>query len=169
MSATLWKIIAGLVLLAALMFSCFMAGDHHVQKKWDAEKAAEQKQADFHQVQSDAWSDTTHNVYLHTVTEIKTKGDTIIREVPKYVTVKDDSVYAVNRGFIRVLNAAATGVPISEAPSGTDGSPAGIAISAIATHVAGNYEQCRLTAAQLTSMQSWVEGQGRIAATPAPQ
>ncbi len=84
------------------------------------------------------------------------KGDTIVREVPVYVTKEADARCTLTRGFVGVHDAAARGESL-RAPTGNPDAPAeGLTASAVARTVAGNYTTCHATAEQLRALQEWV-------------
>lgn len=69
--------------------------------------------------------------YVDRVQVIEKRGETIIKEVPVYVTADDDARCAVPAGFIRLHNAAATGADLRRPTGAADeasppaGEPAG--------------------------------------------
>ncbi len=80
--------------------------------------------------------------YRDRIKVVKEKGDTIIKEVPIYVTHEDTAHFGVNAGFVRSYNAAFTGT--SAGPSSElDRKPAGIPLTEIADTVAFNASVCR--------------------------
>ncbi|MFT0733907.1 hypothetical protein [Ralstonia wenshanensis] len=91
---------------------------------------------------------------------IRLKGDTIIKEVPRYVTVQADAACVVPRGFVRLHDAAAAGTVPNPDTGDADAAPAGIALSTVASTVAANYTGCHVDAARLTSLQQTLRDQG---------
>lgn len=94
---------------------------------------------------------------------------TLIREVPRYVTVESDRRCDVPVGFVRLHDAAAEGRDPVSAPAGEPHDAAsGLALSAVAGTVAENYGSCRETAERLTALQAWVRSQAAVAAGARP-
>ncbi|QRM24279.1 hypothetical protein [Burkholderia pseudomallei] len=93
--------------------------------------------------------------YVDRVRIVREKGDTIIKEVPVYVDREADRACVVPLGFVRVHDAAAANVPVGD-PGSTDAAAAGIALSAVAATVAGNYTTCHENAEQLIALQARV-------------
>lgn len=91
---------------------------------------------------------------------IRLKGDTIIKEVPRYVPVQADAACVVPRGFVRLHDAAAAGALPDSDTGDTDSAPSGIALSAVAGTVAANYADCHVDAARLSSLQQTLRDQG---------
>ncbi|WP_413708077.1 hypothetical protein [Ralstonia sp. Ralssp110] len=91
---------------------------------------------------------------------IRLKGDTIIKEVPRYVPVQADAACVVPRGFVRLHDAAAAGAVPDANPGDADAAPAGVALSAVAGTVAANYTGCHVDAARLSSLQQTLRDQG---------
>ena len=93
--------------------------------------------------------------YVDRVRVVREKGETIIKEVPVYVPVQADAACSINRGFVRLHDAAATG-ELPEPARDADATAAGIALSAVAGTVAANYQSCHENAEQLRALQEWV-------------
>ena len=91
---------------------------------------------------------------------VRLKGDTIIKEVPRYVPVQADAACVVPRGFVRLHDAAAAGTVPNPDTGDADAAPAGVALSAVASTVAANYTDCHVDAARLTSLQQTLRDQG---------
>lgn len=89
--------------------------------------------------------------------EIQTVTKTIIKKVPVYVTREADSRCAVPRGFVRLHDSAAAGMPPVPDTSGEpDDGPSGVALSAVAGTVVDNYGSCQETRQQLIDLQDWL-------------
>ena len=128
-----YRWLALVLLAAALIGFGWIKGAGHVQAQWDA---AVQKQT------------------LQTAA-VREKGDTIVKEVPVYVPVQADAACTINRGFVRLHDAAAAG-ELPEPARDADAAAAGIALSAVAGTVAANYQTCHENAEQLRALQGWV-------------
>ena len=144
------------LLAAALSGFGWIKGAGHVQAQWDA---AIQQQALQTAAARERQAQATVKVvtqYVDRVRVVREKGDTIIKEIPVYVTTQADAACTVNRGFVRLHDAAAAG-ELPEPARDTDAAAAGIALSAVAGNVAANYQQtCHENAEQLTALQVWV-------------
>ena len=93
--------------------------------------------------------------YVDRVRVVREKGDTIIKEIPVYVPVQADAACTINRGFVRLHDAAAAG-ELPEPARDADAAAAGIALSAVAGTLAANYQTCHENAEQLRALQVWV-------------
>jgi hypothetical protein len=71
------------------------------------------------------------------------------------VPVQADAACTINRGFVRLHDAAAAG-ELPEPARDADAAAAGIALSAVAGTVAANYQTCHENAEQLRALQAWV-------------
>lgn len=92
--------------------------------------------------------------------EVRTVTQTLIREVPRYVTVASDAQCIVTVGFVRLHDAAATGLlsdPADAAGQSAD-APSGVALSAVGSTVAENYGGCREDREALKGWQAWWAG-----------
>ena len=148
-----WLAIAALAV--ALTGLGWVKGAGHVQAKWDAAIHQQTLQtAAVRQRQAEATVKVVTQ-YVDRVRIVREKGATIFKEVPVYVPVQADAACTINRGFVRVHDAAAAG-ELPEPARDADAAPAGIALSAVAGTVAANYQICHENAEQLRALQAWV-------------
>lgn len=89
-------------------------------------------------------------------TEIRTRTETLTREIPRYITAADDARAVINTGFVRLHDAAALGLAPPAPDPGADAAPSGVALSAVARTVADNYGACHLWRAQVIGLQDYV-------------
>lgn len=148
-----------LLALAALGIALFsfgwLKGASHVQAQWDAATAALQQaqaQAQIRQAQATVKVVTE---YVDRIRVVREKGDTIIKEVPVYVPVQADAACTINRGFVRLHDAAAAG-ELPEPIRDADAAAAGLTLSAVAGVVVANYQACHENAEQLRALQQWL-------------
>ncbi|MDB0529703.1 hypothetical protein LBW56_23835 [Ralstonia solanacearum] len=97
--------------------------------------------------------------YVDRVQTIRLKGDTIIKEIPRYVPIQADAACAVPRGFVRLHDAAAGTVP-APGTGDADAAPSGVALSTVAATVADNYTDSHANSEQLTELQQLLRDQG---------
>ena len=150
-----YRWLALVLLAAALIGFGWVKGAGHVQTQWDA---AVQKQTLQVAAVRERQAQATVKVvtqYVDRVRVVRAKGDTIIKEVPVYVSVQADAACTINRGFVRLHDAAAAG-DLPESARDADAAPAGIALSAVAGTVAANYQTCHENAEQLRALQTWI-------------
>lgn len=150
-----YRLVVLAVLGVALVGFGWIKGASHVQAQWDA---AIQQQALQTAAIRERQSQATVKVvtqYVDRVRIVREKGETIIKEVPVYVPVQADAACTINRGFVRLHDAAAAG-DLPEPARDADAAATGIALSAVAGTVAANYQTCHENAEQLTALQVWV-------------
>ncbi len=94
--------------------------------------------------------------YVDRVQIVRERGATITKEVPIYVTAKADAACSVPVGFVRVHDAAALGTDLAGAAGDPDAPAPGVALSAVADTVAGNYTTCHANAEQLIALQDYL-------------
>ena len=153
--AWLYRLLGFMALAAALIGLGWIKGAGHIQTQWDA---AVQKQALQAAIVAERQAQATVQVvtqYVDRVRVVREKGDAIIQEVPVYVPTQADAACTVNRGFVRLHDAAATG-RLPEPTTDADAPATGLALSAIATTLAANYQTCHENAAQLRALQQWI-------------
>ena len=151
MTIILYRALAALAVLAALVGIGWMKGANHVQSKWDAANLSatvaiakqQQKQAEV----------TTQVVtqYVDRWRTVHTAGQTIIKEVPVYVPATTPDL----PGGFRVLHDAAATGQLPDASGSADAPP--VPAQDIASTLASNYLTCRETAEQLTALQEWAK------------
>ncbi len=148
------------IVINALVFA-WVKGDEHGTAKLTAFKtqaaqvlaADEQKEAE-----------VTANVVTRYVSEqviIHDKAQTITKEVPVYVTSKDDSACTINNGFVSLWNDANTGT-VPGAPGPTDETPSAVKLSDVATEHSKESEAYNSLANQLTELQAWITAQQKV-------
>ena len=149
------RLLALAAMAAALLGLGWVKGAGHVQARWDA---AVQQQS----LQTAALRERQAQATVKVVTEyvarvrvVRERGDTIIKEVPIYVPVQADAACTINRGFVRLHDAAAAG-ELPEPARDADAPATGLALSAVAGTVAANYQTCHENAEQLRALQGWV-------------
>ncbi|UII65660.1 hypothetical protein [Xanthomonas translucens] len=104
--------------------------------------------------------------YVDRVQVVREVGATITREVPVYVTEKADAACPVPVGFVRLHDAAAEGRVPDPTAEDPDAPAEGVALSAVADTVSGNYTACHENAEQLIALQTWVNA--HVPPEPAP-
>jgi hypothetical protein len=145
-----------LVALGVALFGFgWIKGAGHVQARWDAALQEQVLQATAVREQQAQATVKVVTQYVDRVRVVREKGETIIKEVPIYVPVQADAACTINRGFVRLHDAAATG-ELPEPARDTDAAAADIALSAVAGTVAANYRACHENSEQLTALQGWV-------------
>ena len=150
-----YRLLALAALGLALVGFGWVKGAGHVQAQWDT--AVQQQALQATAVREEQAQATVEVIteYVDRVRVVREKGDTIIKEVPVYVPVQADAACTINRGFVRLHDAAAAGA-LPEPARDTDAAAADIALSAVAGTVATNYQTCHETAEQLRALQTWV-------------
>ena len=161
-----------LLAVATLGFAAFVLGwtkgSQHVQTQWDT---ATQQQALHAATERERQANTAVKVvtqYIDRIRIVHEKGDTIIKEVPVHVPAQADAACTINRGFVRLHDAAAQG-ELSEPARNPDAAAAGLALSAVARTVAANYQTCLENAEQLRALQAWVGQMLALEQVPSPK
>ena len=151
---------AGLALAAAWWLHSlgYKAGAAAVQAEWAAERAQLEEQHDAEVARLNAAARYMDVRFVETVREVEGQTRTIVKEVPRYVTVEADRACPIPVGFVRLHDAAASGDGLpADPPAGrADEASSGIALSAVAETVAGNYGTCRRNAEQVIALQAYL-------------
>lgn len=159
------KLVAAGLLLAALV-GLYGLGHHRgaasVQAQWDKQARAEAMAAQIQVDKSELVSQMVVDHYIDRVQIVLAQGAVITKEVPVYVTPTADARCTVPVGFVRLHDAAAQGQSLPAAPVAAVDAPSGLALSAVASTVAGNYGICRATAERLSALQDWVKRQHEV-------
>ena len=150
-----YRLLALAVFGLALVSFGWNKGAGHVQAQWDATVRQQALQATAVREEQAQATVEVITEYVDRVRVVREKGDTIIKEVPVYVPVQADAACTINRGFVRLHDAAAAGA-LPEPARDADAAAADIALSTVAATVATNYQTCHETAEQLKALQTWV-------------
>jgi hypothetical protein len=98
--------------------------------------------------------------YAPAVAAIAANASALTKEIPAYVTPKDDARCVINTGAVRLLHDAASGLPaLPDAASSTDDAPSGVALSKLVGTDVDNDEAAAANAEQLAALQAWVRAQ----------
>lgn len=154
------RAVAILALLAAAAgLACWATARYHaaVDRAEKAETAAGELRTQLTNAQG---ATVTVTKYVDRERVIRVKGDTVIKEVPRYVTVQADAACVVPRGFVRLHDAAAAGAVPDPDTGDADAAPSGVALSAVAGTVAANYTDSHANSEQLSALQQALRDQG---------
>jgi hypothetical protein len=94
--------------------------------------------------------------YVDRVRVIHDTTQVIQREIPTYVTPATDRTFPLPVGFVRLHDAAASGVSAFPAAGPADATAATIATSVATGVIVTNYGICHETAEQLSALQNWI-------------
>lgn len=100
-------------------------------------------------------------VYQDRIKKIYVQGAQIEVDIPKYIRPVDDTRFAVNAGFVRVLDAAYEGAVAGPAAD-SDREPSGLALSEIAEVEAHNATSCRVWREQSLGWRDFYAGQQKV-------
>lgn len=104
--------------------------------------------------------------YRDRIQKIYVQGKTIEKEVPVYVTQRDDDRCTVNAGFVRSYNAAWSNTAASGAAE-SDRESAGVALSAVAEVQAHNAAACHAWREQALAWRAFYDGLRATLSAPA--
>lgn len=133
----------------------WIAGTRHVQTRWDSTVASQRMAVAGVKTQQAEAAIQVVTKYVDRIQVVREKGDTLIQEVPVYVSIQTDAACTVHRGFVSLHDAAAAG-ELPTAPGDPDAPAEGLALSAVAATVVSNYQTCHENAEQLRALQDWI-------------
>lgn len=156
-----YKLLAIVLSAIAIAFGSYLYGKKVNELKWVA-KAAEMT-ARIAELEAQGQIETVKVItkYVTKIVEVEKHGQEIQSQIPTYVTSNDNARCVINTGFVRIHNSAA-GEEIPDTSGVTNETPSGVALSTVASTVAGNYTSCRANAEQLKSLQEWVLKQEKV-------
>lgn len=153
-----WVMLAAAVLLAIAFTTGLGTGNHYgrqeVQAKWDKQTLANAQALHAAIEHQTVVTQASETVYLDRVRVVHDHGETIIKEVTKYVPRTDPDL---SGGFRLLHDAAASGEPLPGPAAGADAAP--VAAQEAAATVTSNYEACRANAETVKGFQEWARGQ----------
>lgn len=165
----IWLAILGLV-GAFLSGGAYLAGVRAERAAWEA-RIANERAAWAEQVQKlaeqQAQKARAADVAVQASQErIRVVTRTIREKVPVYVTPESDARCVVPAGAVRLLNAAAQGVPPApEHPALPHAAPSGVALSAVVGTTVDNYGTCHADQDRLSKLQALLVGLGMAPVT----
>lgn len=173
MTKKMYAAIAVAILLAAVFAAGWAAYNHAidvgrqlgaaaVQGKWDVERAAMREEIEALKLIQGKITTIVETQYLDRVRVIREQGQTIIKEVTKYVPIDTP---ALPGGFRLYHDAAASGSALPDPAGIADAAP--VAAQDLAVTVAANYETCRANAATIEAWQDWATQQAKATGTAA--
>lgn len=136
-------------------------GSNRTQLKWDAAIADQAKRSAKIQLKQSGATVRVVTQYVDRVRTVRVAGETVIRKVPIYVTREADRRCPVPAGFVRMWNAANSGIDPG-APGDSDAATSPVVLSDVATQHAREAEQCRETEEQLIGLQYWIKVQYKV-------
>ena len=150
-----YRLLALAALCIALAGLGWLKGASHVQAQWDAATTAQQQAQSQLQTRQAQATVQVVTQYVDRIQVVREKGDTLIQEVPVYVSVQADAACTVHRGFVSLHDAAAAG-ELPQPARDADAPAEGLALSAVAATVVTNYQTCHENAEQLKALQDWI-------------
>jgi hypothetical protein len=151
------KLIIGGVLVAAVCTGLFIFALHQREIGRDKYIAQVEKTQMHYKGQAKKVTIKVVTEYIHDTQVIKEKGDTIIKKVPVYVTVKDDRACTINNGFVSLWNSANT-MRVPNTSARVNAAPSSIVLSDVAAQHVTEANICHGTERQLKGLQDWVRG-----------
>jgi len=98
--------------------------------------------------------------YTPTLATTAASFQALTKEIPTYVTPPDDARCTLTTGAVRLLDAAARGLPAVPDPAGSaDDASSGVALSQLVGTDVSNDEAALENAEQLSALQAWVRAQ----------
>ncbi|QBC44477.1 hypothetical protein [Iodobacter fluviatilis] len=153
------KSLLGLALLFGFFALGMATGWHYgagrVQSQWDLAIADAEKTVNKAQLNNAVATVQVVTKYVDKVRIVREQGQTIIKEVPIYVTQENDAAAVINNGFVSVWNAANSGNP-PDAPRAADAQTSGVKLSEVAEQHSIEAGYCREVEQQLTALQGWL-------------
>lgn len=94
--------------------------------------------------------------YVEVERVVYQKGQTIIKEIPVYVTPEADAACVVPVGFVSVHDAAVQNSPLPGTPGLHESADSGVALSEVAGVVTDNYTTCHVIRERLIATENWI-------------
>lgn len=156
-----YKLPTQVISIIALCLGVYLEGGIANNDIWKAKVAAAELKASQLETKSAESTVQTINKYIDRVKIVKEKGDVIVKEVPKYISVKSDAECIIPKSFVLLHDSAAK----NEVPDSTgviDESASTTKLSTVTETVVINYNTYYELAEQLKSLQEWIRIQEKI-------
>jgi hypothetical protein len=150
-----YKWLALALLLAATAGAGWVKGAANVHTAWDLADARREAATAKRQVRVGNAVAAVVTRYVDRIQVVREAGQTIIQEVPVYVSQDADHHCPVPAGFVRLWNGANRGeLPAPDGPADAAASP--VVLTDIAAQHGREAEQCRAVEEQLIALQDAV-------------
>lgn len=159
------KFVGILVAMSISAYVSYKYTDNSWNVRWlKAQEAALQLENRVKELETKSAQETTKVVtrYVDRVKEVKVKGDTVVKEVPVYVTKKADDNCTVTTGFVQLHDAAAKNDSVSGPTGDPNEKATGVELSDVTKVVTGNYTKYHEVKTQLEALQEWVRKQQEL-------
>jgi hypothetical protein len=159
-----YVIIAMLVGFALAVAGSFYEGTHYEHLKQEAAVSAKKDEVIDVMAKSEVINSAASTAQALAVQKIDGLTQTLIMEVPKYVTVKyTEKCGNLPLGFVRLHDAAASGLPPVPDPAGQSNDAASsVDLARAGSVVATNYGNARANAEQLANLQALISRQQKL-------
>jgi len=154
-----WEMLIVVALLLIFGWYARDSGERYVQAKWNKERAAQKQAVVAIEGKEEAVTTQTITQYVNRDHVVLVQGATITKQVPIYVTAENNAVCTINTGFVRLWNAANTGVQLPDAASAIDGQASGVKLSDVETQHSVESTYARSLEVEIETWQDWAAGQ----------
>lgn len=149
------KYIAIAALVAAVWLHGFVKGSNRVERAWDAQRTSDERTYFAGVKRAAKVNDKVIYQYIDRYRTVVEQGKTIVREVPKYVTIETNNRCTVPNSFVWLHNAATGQAALPATTERADDPAPNIDLVKIATTVGENYTTCNAVREQLIALQAW--------------
>lgn len=159
------KLAAGALIVGGSFYAGYQYSSNIYDKKEAERKVVEAElrlQLKDLEVKSSKINTRTVVKYVDRVKQVTVKGDTIVKEVPVYVSQKSDAQCDIPSGFVHIHNASATNSGLPSTTRESNETTSGIRLSEVATTVSENYTKYHQVVEQLKALQDWIREQDNL-------
>jgi hypothetical protein len=159
----------GVVVLVAiaLLWGAYSKGVEHTETKWAVKQAEVAVAFAQENARLSVLKNTVEIKYRDKIVKVKEIGETIIKEVPVYVTAQDDLSCDIGRGFVELHDAAAANRLPNPSPTGESNETfTGPRLSDVGRTVTINYGKFHEMRTQCAALQDWA---AQLTVTPPSQ
>lgn len=159
MNATLLETIVVLVVCTIIFF----AGGHVLSASYKEQLAIEKGEVAQLKLREPKIVKEIEVKYVHDVQVVTKQGKDIIREIPVYITKAADAACVIPVGFVRVHDAAASGIPLAEPAPGDNDAASQVNLSTVGETVTRNYTGCRANEIKVEALQGFITKSNQLA------
>jgi len=156
-----YKLPIQIAALLLIIFGGYMEGSISQRKYWESKVAQVELELAKKEVESEKITVKIVTEYIDKIKIVKEKGDTIVKQVPIYITEKSDANCIISNSFV-LLHDSASQNEIPNTSGIIDENPSEVKLSEVAETVSTNYTRYYELVEQVKALQKFIIEQEKL-------